>query len=282
MTFKELKDKFLNSLEGYSIREKVSEARKTGMVFPAPDKLFAAFDDDLLPIEKVKIVIVGQDPYPTPGQANGFAFSSDTLPVPYSLKVIFEEIRRQLYPYMGPDSFGASFASANLMPWTRQGILLMNRILTVESGKAESHKSFGWQVFTNSVIAALDADDNPKVFMLWGAKARDVKPLIVNPKHLVLEAGHPASEAYAPGKFTGNDHFIKADAFLYDHGLFEDIPMNLSGLITEEALFNHVQNLMITKRICVPIDSADMMKKKIRNLMNFNCVKVIDYRTVNV
>jgi uracil-DNA glycosylase len=280
-TFQKLIKEFTDSEPGYNLRTHLTKARTLGQVFPEPDKVFAAFNDSVLAFDEVKMVIVGQDPYPTPGDANGFAFSSSGTNIPFSLQIIFKEIRNSLYSYMGDNSFIEGFNSPNLSNWTKQGILLMNRVLTVASGQANSHVSFGWQYFTNKVIQELNDDNHPKVFMLWGANAKELIPFITNKRHLVLESAHPASEAYKPGQFLGNGHFEKAHWFLFDNDLIsDDLEYDYSGIIPEKEFIDYIQTKIIQNKIPIPTSNIVRFKENILKLYRFKCERVIDYRTI--
>ncbi len=162
----------------------------------------------LTPFEQVKVVILGQDPYHG-GQANGLAFAvDDGFAVPPSLQNIFKEIEAE---------YGSRPASARLEGWARQGVLLLNTVLTVTKHQALSHKALGWQSFTDRVIAELGADASPRVFLLWGSQAR-AKRALVQPPSLALESVHP-SPLSAHNGFFGCGHFKKANEFLLRHGL---------------------------------------------------------------
>jgi uracil-DNA glycosylase len=173
---------------------------------PPRDSIYRALK--LTPFDQVKVVILGQDPYHG-GQANGLAFAvNPDAPVPPSLRNIFKEIE---------SGYGQAPQSRALENWARQGVLLLNTVLTVEKHRALSHKDLGWQQFTDCVIAELGRDPRPKVFILWGSQARSKKPLI-QPQHLVLESVHP-SPLSAYNGFFGSRHFQKANEFLQKHGL---------------------------------------------------------------
>ena len=159
------------------------------------------------------MVILGQDPYHEEGQAHGLAFSTpDGRPLPRSLKNIFKEINAE-YDYPIPDS-------GCLENWARQGVFLLNTVLTVEEGNANSHSDCGWQRFTDNVIGVLNNDDKPKVFLLWGKQAEKKKELITNPNHLVLITSHPSPFSARRG-FLGCNHFRMANEFLKENGLEE-------------------------------------------------------------
>lgn len=178
------------------------------IIYPPGKDIFKAFD--LTPLDKVKVVILGQDPYHGPGQAMGLSFSvPDSVPAPPSLKNIFKEIE---------DELGVTMSGRpNLEPWARQGVLLLNAILTVRAGEAASHRNIGWETFTDAVIRTISDRCGSVVFMLWGNFARSKAPLIDSSRHLVLEAPHPSP--LARGAFFGCGHFVKANAWLTSKGL---------------------------------------------------------------
>ncbi|MDD3289376.1 MAG: uracil-DNA glycosylase [Eubacteriales bacterium] len=158
-----------------------------------------------------KVVILGQDPYHGPGQAHGMCFSVQPgVPKPPSLVNIFKELQADL----GVDPP----ADGHLIQWARQGVLMLNAVLTVREGSPNSHKGKGWETFTDQVIRCLNERERPLVFFLWGANARAKKALITNPAHLILEAAHP-SPLSAYNGFFGCRHFSKANAFLEAKGM---------------------------------------------------------------
>ena len=176
-------------------------------IYPPGGQIFRAFD--LTPLPEVKVVILGQDPYHGPGQAMGLSFSvPDGIPAPPSLKNIFKEIEDELGVRMS--------GRTNLESWARQGVLLLNAILTVEAGKAASHSAIGWQSFTDAVIKCISDNCSGVVFMLWGNFARSKKDLIDSGKHFVLEAAHPSP--LARGAFFGCGHFATANRLLEAQG----------------------------------------------------------------
>lgn len=186
-----------------SVRQAYLE--KKGQVFPKGSQIFRAFD--LCPFDQLKVVILGQDPYPTKGHAHGLCFSvePDVHPFPKSLLNIFKEIQSDL---------GISLpANGNLTRWAEQGILLMNSSLTVEEGKPDSHKGFGWEKFTDAVIQTINAEKTGIVFMLWGAKAISKEQFIDSSKHLILKSVHPSPLSAHRG-FFGCKHFSKTNEFL--------------------------------------------------------------------
>jgi uracil-DNA glycosylase len=181
-------------------------------IFPPKEQLFRAFE--LCAWEDVKVVILGQDPYPTKGHANGLCFSvaTDVKPLPKSLNNIFKERKDDLQL---PD-----LPNGNLEHWAKQGVLLLNAVLTVEEGRPDSHKNWGWEQFTDAVIAQIASEKTNVVFMLWGAKAQKKASQIDASKHLILKAVHPSPLAAHRG-FFGCKHFSKTNAFLRMIGTHE-------------------------------------------------------------
>lgn len=176
-------------------------------IFPPGSQIFRAFD--LTPVKDVKVVILGQDPYHGPGQAHGLSFSvPEGVPAPPSLKNIFKEIETDLGVKMS--------GYPNLEKWARQGVLLLNAVLTVRSGEAASHSRIGWQEFTDAVIKYISDNCEGVVFMLWGNFARTKAELIDRSRHVVLEAAHPSP--LARGAFFGCRHFSRANAALVASG----------------------------------------------------------------
>lgn len=173
-------------------------------VFPDMYDLFSALKQT--PFSKVKAVILGQDPYHEVGQAHGMAFSvKPGVPVPPSLLNIYKEINSE---------FGFAIPkSGYLLDWAKQGVLLLNTVLTVREGDANSHRDKGWEIFTDEIIRVLNKRSDPIVFLLWGSNARKKKELITNPVHCVLEAAHPSPLSASRG-FMGCGHFKKANEFL--------------------------------------------------------------------
>ena len=177
-------------------------------IYPPSDKIFTALH--LTPLESVRVVILGQDPYHEPGQAMGMSFSvPEGVEIPPSLKNIYKEIHEDIGERI-PET-------GDLTRWARQGVLLLNAVLTVRAHQANSHKGKGWEQFTDAIIRAVEGQDRPIVFLLWGRNARDKKELIRNPEHLVLEAAHP-SPLSAYNGFFGCRHFSKCNKFLEAHG----------------------------------------------------------------
>lgn len=185
------------------------EDRKAHRIFPEEQNVFKAFD--LTPFDNTRVVILGMDPYHTPGAAHGLAFS--VLPdvkTPPSLQNIFKELKNDLDIPIPKTGY--------LNGWAKQGVLLINATLTVRNGYAGSHQGKGWEVFTDAVISRLNADKENLVFVLWGAFARSKKKLITNKSHLVLESVHP-SPLSAYGGFFGSRPFSSTNSFLKAHGI---------------------------------------------------------------
>ena len=177
------------------------------VIYPPGSMIFKAFE--LTPVDSVKVVILGQDPYHGPGQAMGLSFSvPSNVPAPPSLKNIFREISDDLGIRMS--------GNPNLEPWARQGVLLLNTSLTVQSGMANSHSRIGWGEFTDAVIKYISDNCEGVVFLLWGRFAQSKKSLIDQSKHHVLEAAHPSP--LAGGAFFGCRHFSKTNKILVEEG----------------------------------------------------------------
>ncbi|MBO6168910.1 MAG: uracil-DNA glycosylase [Bacteroidales bacterium] len=176
-------------------------------IFPPGGQIFRAFE--LCPLPDVKVVILGQDPYHGYGQAMGLSFSvPDGVTAPPSLKNIFKEIE---------DDLGIRMSGRpNLEPWARQGVLLLNAVLTVRAGEPTSHAGIGWQEFTDAVIRCISDKCEGVVFMLWGSYAKSKAPLIDSSKHFILQAAHPSP--LARGAFFGCRHFSQANAILKAEG----------------------------------------------------------------
>ena len=194
------------------IRDFVAEEYRTKTIYPPYDEIFNAFK--FTPLSSVKVVILGQDPYHEEGQAHGLAFST---PDGRSLKNIFKEINSE-FDYPIPDS-------GCLEKWAKQGVFLLNTVLTVEDGNANSHSKCGWQTFTDNVIKILNSQKQPIVFLLWGKQAEKKKELITNPNHLVLITSHPSPFSARRG-FLGCNHFKLANEFLKENKK-EEIDWNL-------------------------------------------------------
>ena len=189
--------------------ETVNEEYRTKLIFPPAQDIFNAFH--LTPLKDVKVVILGQDPYHGEGQAHGMAFSvKPGIPAPPSLRNMYKELR---------DELGCTIPNNGyLMPWAEQGILLLNTALTVRDGQANSHQGHGWEQFTDAVINAVNMQDRPIVYMLWGSPAQRKASMLNNPKHLILKAPHPSPLSAYRG-FFGCRHFSQCNEFLKANGV---------------------------------------------------------------
>ena len=189
--------------------ETVKNEYETKEVYPAPDDIFNAFA--FTPLAKVKVVILGQDPYHEPGQAHGLSFSvKPSVEIPPSLVNIYKELHSDLGCYI-PDN-------GCLEKWAKQGVFLLNTVLTVRAHQAFSHRGIGWEQFTDAVIQTLNEQDRPIVYLLWGRPAQMKKAMLNNPKQLVLTAAHPSPLSASRG-FFGCRHFSQTNEFLEKNGL---------------------------------------------------------------
>lgn len=190
-----------------SLKEFLDEERKNHVIYPPGNLVFSAFN--FTPFENIKVVLLGQDPYHGPGQANGFCFSvNDGLRFPPSLANIFKEVRTDCgceIPFTG-----------NLEGWAKQGVFLLNATLTVRQNTPGSHQNKGWEHFTDSVIKTISHEKENVVFMLWGNYAKAKVPLIDGNKHLILQAAHPSP--LARGAYFGSKHFSQANQYLIKNG----------------------------------------------------------------
>ena len=178
-------------------------------IFPPADDIFNAFH--LTPLSRVKVVILGQDPYHNVGQAHGLSFSvKPGVQTPPSLVNIYQELHEDLGCYIPNNGY--------LTKWAEQGVLLLNTVLTVQAHKANSHKDIGWEEFTDAAIRILNEQDRPIVYLLWGRNAQNKKWMLTNPKHLILEAPHPSPLSAYRG-FFGSRPFSKTNEYLEANGL---------------------------------------------------------------
>lgn len=187
----------------------VSQEYRTRTIYPPAEDIFNAFH--FTPLDQVKVVILGQDPYHEPGQAQGLAFSvPDGVKIPPSLVNIYKEIK---------DDVGTDIpVSGDLTRWTKQGVLLLNATLTVRAHLAGSHQRRGWEQFTDKVISIISSGKEHVVFLLWGSYAQSKAPLIDTTRHLVLKSPHPSPLSAHRG-FFGNHHFSLTNHFLTQHGM---------------------------------------------------------------
>jgi uracil-DNA glycosylase len=199
----EFKAPYFSQLKAFLVNEK-----KHYVIFPPGPQVFSAFNHT--PFDKVKVVVIGQDPYHGRGQANGLCFSvADGVSKPPSLVNIFKELQTDL---------GIPIpTSGNLEPWADQGVLLLNATLTVREGQAASHQGKGWEIFTDNVIKTISKEKKGIIFLLWGRFAHTKEELIDKDKHFILKAAHPSP--LARGAFFGSKHFSKTNELLKQQGL---------------------------------------------------------------
>jgi uracil-DNA glycosylase len=199
----ELKKEYFQKLDKFITLE-----RQHKSIYPPLELVYSAFE--LTNFDDVKVVIIGQDPYHQSGVANGLSFSvNEQDKLPKSLANIFKELMSDL---------GIKNSNGDLRAWSKQGVFLLNTILTVEDGKAMSHKNMGWEVFTRTIIETLNKDNNPKVFLLWGNQAQKFSQLISNSRHLIISSSHP-SPLSAYNGFFGSKPFSKINKFLISNNL---------------------------------------------------------------
>lgn len=203
-----LKDEFQK--EYYQkLRQILANEYKTQTIYPDMHDIFNAIRTT--DYHNVKAVILGQDPYHGPGQAHGLCFSvKPGVEPPPSLKNIYKELHAELGIPIPQTGY--------LLPWAKQGVLLLNTVLTVRAGQANSHKNLGWEILTDKIISLLNQRETPMVFLLWGANARAKTALITNPNHLILSCAHP-SPLSAYNGFFGCGHFKKCNEFLESHNM---------------------------------------------------------------
>ena len=181
----------------------------TRKIFPPADDIFNAFH--LTPLHEVKVVILGQDPYHNDGQAHGLCFSvKPDVEIPPSLVNIYQELHDDLGCYIPNNGY--------LVKWAKQGVLMLNTVLTVRAHQANSHRGMGWEEFTDAAIRILNEQDRPMVFILWGSPAQKKAQMLNNPKHLILKAPHPSPLSAYRG-FFGSRPFSKTNEFLVKNGL---------------------------------------------------------------
>ncbi len=192
-----------------SLYEFIKKEYSERVIYPPSDEIFSALMHT--PIDKIKVVLLGQDPYHEPGQAHGMSFSvKPGVKTPPSLQNMYKELKDELGLYIPNNGY--------LMKWADQGVLLLNTVLTVRRGEANSHKGKGWEQFTDAALAALNEKETPVVFLLWGSPAQKKAPIITNPKHVILTAPHPSPLSAYRG-FFGCRHFSKTNEILKANGL---------------------------------------------------------------
>lgn len=207
-SFREVLDREKEKQYFKELTEYINQEYATKVIFPPREYVMNAMK--YTPYKNVKVVIVGQDPYHGAGEAHGLSFSvNPNIAIPPSLKNIYKELNRELGLYIPNNGY--------LMKWAREGVLLLNSVLTVVKDTPASHRGKGWETFTDEIIKAVNEKTTPVVFLLWGNYAREKKKLITNPIHLVLETSHPSPFSVKNG-FEGCGHFKKANEFLVANG----------------------------------------------------------------
>ncbi|OOG62567.1 uracil-DNA glycosylase [Flavobacterium sp. A45] len=195
----------------HELMDTVDQEYQNSVCFPPKELIFSAFNN--CSFENVKVVIIGQDPYHGDGEANGLSFSvNDSVRIPPSLRNIFRELTTDLDSIFMP-------TSGNLESWAKQGVLLLNASLTVRKDNPNSHKHLNWNFFTEAVIQKISDQKENVVFMLWGSFAQKKGSKINREKHLVLESGHPSPMSANQGKWFGNKHFSKSNAYLQENNI---------------------------------------------------------------
>lgn len=187
----------------------IREEYNTRKIFPPADDIFNAFH--LTPLSQVKVLILGQDPYHNDGQAHGLCFSvKPEVEIPPSLENIYKELQDDLGCYIPNNGY--------LVKWAKQGVLMLNTVLTVRAHQANSHQGHGWEQFTDAIIHTVNQVDRPIVYLLWGRPAQSKIPMLTNPKHLILKAPHPSPLSAYRG-FFGCKHFSQTNDFLKANGM---------------------------------------------------------------
>jgi uracil-DNA glycosylase len=187
----------------------IKEEYASRVIYPPSGEIFSAFE--LTPLKDVKVVVLGQDPYHNVGQAHGLCFSvRPDVEIPPSLVNIYKELHDDLGCYIPNNGY--------LVKWAKQGVLMLNTVLTVRAHQANSHRGIGWEEFTNAAIRVLNEQDRPIVYILWGSPAQKKKAMLNNPKHLILEAPHPSPLSAYRG-FFGSRPFSQTNAFLEKNGI---------------------------------------------------------------
>lgn len=207
-SFREVLDREKEKEYFKNLTEFINNEYATKEIFPPRDSVMNAMK--YTPYKNVKVVIVGQDPYHGVGEAHGLSFSVNPhIAIPPSLKNIYKELNKELGLYIPNNGY--------LMKWAKEGVLLLNSVLTVVKDTPASHRGKGWETFTDEIIKAVNEKTTPVVFLLWGNYARNKKSIITNPIHLVLETSHPSPFSVRNG-FDGCGHFKKTNEFLIEHG----------------------------------------------------------------
>lgn len=208
-SFREILDREKEKEYFKKLTEFIDKEYVTSIIYPPRDNVLNAMK--YTPYKNVKVVIIGQDPYHGEGEAHGLSFSVNVgITIPPSLKNIYKELNRDLGCYIPNNGY--------LLKWAREGVLLLNSVLTVRKDTPGSHRGKGWETFTNEIISEINKKETPVVFMLWGNYAKEKRSLITNKNHLVLETSHPSPFSVRNG-FCGCSHFSKANNFLKENNI---------------------------------------------------------------
>lgn len=259
MIWEEIHKEIFATQEMIDLKAWIKQERQTKVILPAPADVMNAFK--YTPYDSVRWVMIGQDPYPDSRYPHGLSFSSLTRDTPGSLRNIFKEIQRSLYPDYTVEQL---FKHNNLTSWAKQGVLLLNTILTVEENKPGSHAGKGWEVFTRHIIASLDKHPTNLVFFLWGKTAQQLRPLIKETRHLVLETSHPSPLSVKAG-FEECNHFAAAMSFIRNDYL--DIRSAVDYLTIEKLLIdfskknNITFDMMVSRRLPMGLLIPDVVNK---------------------
>lgn len=263
---------FMDSPEGQNIKEFIIQKRKETTVYPEQENVFRAFKENLYPYKNVKMVIVGDEPYCN-GSADGFSFSSTADEQPLALTNIFKELKSNLYSYMTKEQWVEFMPTDNLEGWAKQGILLMNTVLTVEKDKPGSHRNKGWESFTNLIIEKLGEEERPIVFILWG-KATKLRPLIKGKNHLVIIAVEPEN-----AKFKGCNHFTLAHEFYRSNDYYKDslvkFEIDLRQMFNAEAILEQIKTTIGTNN--VPFATAKERIEEVKRILYADYLWNIEY-----
>lgn len=278
--WKDIYEPILKEEKMVELRNKMKYERAQRSILPQSNEVMNAFK--LCPFNKLKVVIIGADPYPSKENAHGLAFSSNATKTPASLGNIFKEINAELYP----DQVDC-FKTNNLTSWAQQGVLLLNRVLTVVEGESNSHKDMGWEYFTSKVIETISTSYPRRlIFVLWGSNAREVETCIDHNKHYVLHSAHPSPLSAHKG-FFGNNHFKLIQAHLRDI-FFEGITDQIIDKYDWRDLSSHMLEWFKINNIVIEEDNLiktiKFMNSKIGDFLAINDPEInklyeLDFKT---
>ena len=259
---------FLQSDKGLALKRFVEEQRSFTTIYPDKKDMMRIFKEETCPYSKVKVVIVGQDPYYN-GTADGLAFSSRSTTTPDSLRNVFKELKGNLYSYMSEPTWKDFMPSNTLDNWAKQGILLMNTVMTVEKDKPNSHQGKGWEELTSMVIERLGAEERPLAFVLWGSNARKLKPLIKGKHHLILESVHPSPLSAEKG-FFGCKHFSQVHEFFracdYYTDSLKNYPIDMRPYVKMDEIIKTIKDTIGTGHL--PVEDARNRIERVREILS--------------